>query len=155
MIDICTHLNNMRLPRGCRWRQTKPADLLALEPDISDETMHRVLDNAAAGAAATLWVNGQPLCAVGVADRRGGVGEAWAVIDKTLRHKHALLLTRAVRDGLYITVQSLRLNAVHMYIESGRTDAMRWAMALGFRHDGDLVFHRAPELNHHIFSRRF
>lgn len=154
-MSICNRLNMMRLPDKCRWLPLQPSDLVTLDGDISDDTMRRVIDNAAAGAAATLWVNGSPLCSVGVADRRGGVGEAWAVIDKTLRHKYPLLLTRAVRGGLYITVQSLRLQLVHMYIESGRTDAMRWAMTLGFRHEGDLVFHNAPELNHHIFTRRF
>lgn len=148
-------LNTMPLPDGAVWIELDPIDLDLLQWDADDAARQRVLDNSMAGPAASLWIHGRPLCCVGVADRRGGLGEAWAVIDKERRHTHPLLLTRGISRALDITVQSLGLSEVHLFVQFSKVPAMRWAKALGFELKGELVMYDHPTQNHFIFARRY
>lgn len=155
MNDPIYQLNRMSLPHGAIWMEFDPIDLLLIEWDGQDADHERVKDNARAGHAASLWINRQCLCSVGLADRRGGVGEAWAVIDNNLKSKYPILLTRGAKHAIDIGVKYMGLRDVQMYLQFSRTDAMKWAKALGFNPEGELIFHKHPEQNHAIFCRSF
>ncbi len=155
MTDLTRLANQRPLPDGAVWMPLLPVDLAMLDSDLSPVDIERVLINASSGPCGSLWVHGQPLCAVGIANRRGGLGEAWAVIDKHRRRQYPLLLTRAVRDVIDIGVQSLGLSELHLFVQFSQVNAMKWAKALGFKLQGELVFYEHPKRNHFIYSRSF
>lgn len=150
---ICQLLNAMPLPRGAAWVPFDWQLLHQVRDELDEPQLLRVIDQAHAGQAAVLTINRQPLCAVGVCDMHGGLGHAWAVIDRELKHQHPLLLTRAVRRGLYITAQYMGLGVVHLFVELARVDAARWAEALGFRLIGQMQIFEHPERSHAIYAR--
>jgi len=148
-------LNSLLPPGNAAWIAFDPFDLDLIDWSDDPATRHRVLDNAKRGWAATLWVGAGPLCCAGIADRHGGLGEAWTVIDAKRRHDHPLLLTRGIRKALDITAKSLGLNEIHLFVQFSQVGAMKWAKSLGFHPEGELTFHRHPERNHVIFCRGF
>lgn len=143
----------MPLPSGVSWARFQPTDMQMLDDDLAADAAMRVIDQSCRGPACTLWVGADPLCSVGMIDCRNGDGEVWAVIDKTRRHQHPLLLTRAVRKAIDIAAISMGLSSVHMFVECQRMDAVRWALALGFVEVGKLTIYQQPERDHMIFSR--
>lgn len=150
---IVTLLNQMPLPLEARWIPFEPDLLGELEDGLDAVDAARVCDNAKRGIAAVLAINETPLCAVGLVDLHGGAGEVWAVIDRKRKHLHPLLLTRCVRRAVGIAAQYMGLATVQMFVQSKRTDAQEWAVALGFSPCGELTIYGHPERDHFIFSR--
>lgn len=146
-------LNQMRLPAGVCWHQFEAQDLERMDDCLATDATMRVIDQAGRGPACTLWVDGIPLFSVGIMDCRNGSGEVWAVIDRSRRHQHPLLLTRSVKRSIDIATKSMSLSSVIMFVECARTDAVRWALALGFAEIGRLTIYNRPEQNHFIFLR--
>lgn len=150
---IYDQANLMPLPKGARWIPFAPDRLHELQDDLDDETSAKVIHNAAKGLSGMLEINGVLLCAVGLIDHGRGIGEVWAVIDRKRKHIHPLLLTRAVRRVVSIAAVYMGLGTVQMFVNSARTDAQDWAVALGFSLHGELTIYGHPELNHFIYSR--
>lgn len=146
-------LNQMTLPDGALWLPFEIGHLERMDDGLAADAVLRVIDQSCRGPACTLWVGPDPLCSVGMIDCRNGDGEVWAVIDRTRRYQHPLLLTRAVRKAIDIAAISMKLSSVHMFVECQRMDAVRWALALGFVEVGKLTIYEQPERDHLIFSR--
>jgi hypothetical protein len=146
-------LNQMPLPRGVLWLPFEPGHLDHIDDNMAVDVGLRVVDQSSRGPACTLTVDGLPLLSVGIIDCRNGDGEVWAVIDRTRRYKHPLLITRAVKKAIDIACISMNLSSAHMFVQCARIDAARWAMALGFAEIGKLTIYNQPEQDHFIFSR--
>lgn len=145
--------NQMPLPKGARWIPFAPDRLHELHDELDEVTTARVLLKARQGLSGMLEINGVLLCAVGLVDFGGGLGEVWAVIDRNRKHNHPLLLTRAVRRVAYIAAHYMGLSSVQMFVQSSRTDAREWAVALGFTLCGEINVYGRPEQKHFIYSR--
>lgn len=145
----------MPLPSNAAWVAFDPIDLDLIDWEDDPVTRQRILDNTKSGWVATLWIGGAPLCCAGVADRRGGMGEAWTLIDEKRRHQYPLILTRSISRALDIAVKSLCLGVVNMYVQFSKVPAIRWAKALGFKLEGEIVMYEHPRQNHFIFARRY
>jgi hypothetical protein len=146
-------LNQMPLPAGVQWLPFESGHLDGIDDSVAADVGMRVVDQSARGPACTLTVDGLPLFSVGIMDCRNGSGQVWAVIDRNRRHKHPLLVTRAIKKAINIACISMGLSSAHMFVQCARIDAVRWAMALGFAEIGKLTIYNQPEQDHFIFSR--
>ena len=140
------HLNaSMRLPPGVRWVNFHPG--LAGADDIE------LAEQALAGPSPVLMVGDQVLCLCGIALISKHVGEAWSVINPELAKQHPLLLTRAVRRAVDITMESHFLHRVQMTVHSASNEAVRWAFALGFTVEALMRKYGDDQSDHFLFVR--
>ena len=134
----------MPLPPFSRW--------VAFHPGIPGCDSVQLHEQSLAGPAAVLLVGDKPLVICGIALLSERVGEAWTVIADE-KHEFPLLLTRAVKQAIAITVKSHNLHRVQMTVNSASNEAVRWAFALGFTVEALMRKYGDDESDHYLFVR--
>lgn len=98
---------------------------------------------AEAGPAITIFVDGKPIAAAGVAVLWPGVGEAWTIV--TPRAENAkLAFHKAVRRSLDDVQNHLPLSRVQAVVRADYERSQRWIERLGFANEG-LMKNYGPE----------